>query len=111
MIEGDSSNGDPSGEDTTIITFPERFMHDGALLALQFVKALGSLSNLLAANVGAQLHHADYVITSDPAVVRERGIMPSHLDCMDCQQGVTRALEALRDAPDQLLIVGQLYWV
>lgn len=63
-----------------------------------------------ALNLGTHLHHADFVLTSNPHTVRERGIMPEHQDCPDCRAGLTDALADLVEQPKLVLAVGQVYW-
>lgn len=63
-----------------------------------------------AVGLGTHLHHGDFVVTGDPDLVQERGIMPEHADCPDCKAGLARALDALEDDPNIVLIVGQLHW-
>jgi len=76
------------------------------------VAALGKLirevSEACTASVRSVLHHADWVITSDPAVVEERG-MHGNPGCVTCRAGVDQALAHLADQRRELL-VGVLYW-
>lgn len=63
-----------------------------------------------AVSLGTHLHHADFVITNNPATVRKRGISPDHPNCLTCLAGREQALAALAENPDITLAVGQLYW-
>lgn len=101
-----------SGMDTLIATMPEGFYveivrGDRALKIQQFAEWLRKLSEAQAANLGEELHHADYVITTNPATVQARGAMH---DCETCRSGVRMALRKLRENPERELLVGALYW-
>jgi hypothetical protein len=99
------------GMDTFIATMPEAFYVDVAgsrsLKIQQFGRWLRALSEQQARNVGEQLHHADYVITTSPSTVEARGSMH---DCESCRAGVRSALRKLIENPTGELIVGSLYW-
>ncbi len=68
---------------------------------------LRNLSEQSAARIGERLHHAEWVITSDPAVVERRGMHDT--DCARCRADVDQALARLAEVDDPLL-VGILYW-
>jgi len=70
-------------------------------------KTLRRLSEMGASGLGETLHHADWVITTDPQVVEEKGMTHG---CPSCRSGTDLALASLRDHPDQPLLVGLLYW-
>lgn len=101
------SDHEISGFDTTILVMPKQFYVAGALAVIQFGRFLRELANQQAADLGERLHHADFVITTDPAVVQSRGSMH---DCDECRAGVQQALRILRENPKEELIIGQLYW-
>lgn len=104
--------GEPSGFDSAIIG-----LHDEVYAALPgggrvFLAAglaavLREVSGQLAAGLGERLHHAEWVITSDPEQVRALGLMH---DCASCRAGVDQALALLRERPDAELAVGRLWW-
>ena len=77
------------------------------LLAQFAGRELRAGSERIAAAAGEKLHHADWVITSDPAEVRTLGLMH---DCATCRAGVDQATAFLRDNPDGEVAVGQLRW-
>jgi hypothetical protein len=102
-----------AGADSCIATVPPGlYVNVGAgppaLDARKLGRILRRLSNELAANIGETLHHADWVITDDPAVVEEVG-MHGRPDCGKCRSGVDQALARLADRREDLL-VGALYW-
>lgn len=70
--------------------------------------ALRTLAMEQAANLGEDLHHAEFVLTTDPATVESHGNM--HPGCPECEAGVRAALRALRANPEQEFLVGQLFW-
>lgn len=71
---------------------------------------LQQLADDMAAIVGCRLHHAEFVLTTDPAVVRSFGIFPLHIGCEECEAGVERGIAHLERHPDSPLLVGQLHW-
>jgi hypothetical protein len=64
----------------------------------------------MAAMVKCRVHHAEFVLTTDPAVVRTFGIFPMHDGCEQCEDGARRAVEFLERNPDSPVLVGRLYW-
>jgi hypothetical protein len=68
---------------------------------------LRTVSERLAANIGEILHHASWVITGDPELVRTLGMMH---DCATCRAGVANALDYLAGEPGREVAVGQLWW-
>lgn len=72
-------------------------------------RLLRQTSENAATLVGEELHHADWVITSDPAVVEERG-MHGNPDCERCRAGTDEALRALADGAYEELLVGVLHY-
>lgn len=68
---------------------------------------LRQLSEMGAAGLGETLHHADWVVTTDPHVVEEKGMLHG---CPSCRAGTDQALTRLRQYPHQPLLVGLLYW-
>lgn len=103
--------GEPSGFDSAIVrAMPGWFAvvnGERAFLAQRAGRDLRYASERLAANIGELLHHADWVITSDPDQVRVLGLMH---DCASCRAGVDQALALLAEHPDAELAVGQLWW-
>jgi hypothetical protein len=101
-----------SGMDTMIATMPKTFYAPGpdgapALMVRVFGHWLRLIAEKMAADIGEELHHADFVITTEPSVVQARGSMH---DCPTCRAGVRRALRSLRENPATELLVGALYW-
>jgi hypothetical protein len=110
-IHTDREKRPVSGMDTVIAAMPEQFYIDvrgeRSLALTQFGRWLRKLAEKMATDIGEELHHADFVITTEPSVVQSRGSMH---DCDTCRAGVRRALRALRENPNQELLVGLLYW-
>jgi hypothetical protein len=102
-----------SGMDTLIATMPQGFYAEfgvpgeRALKIQQFGEWLRKLAESQAKNLGEELHHADFVITTSPTTVQARGAMH---DCEKCRAGVRSALRVLRENPERELLVGALYW-
>ena len=105
------AEGDPAGFDSAITSVPKRWYVtvDGkrAFLAQLAGGDLRGISERLAADIGEKLHHAEWVITGDPAEVRTLGLMHN---CASCRAGVDQGLTFLREHPDGELAVGQLWW-
>jgi hypothetical protein len=72
---------------------------------------LRDLANDMADLVDCRVHHAEFTVTTNPAVVRTFGIFPLHASCEECADGVRRALTHLEENPTSPLLVGRLYWV
>lgn len=102
--DADRTDWPLDGSDTLIAKFNGPF-GNAALIRWAY-----TVSERAATNLGTHLHHADFVLTSNPDTVREWGIMPEHRDCLECIAGVSTALHALEAEPDLILAVGQLYW-
>jgi hypothetical protein len=100
-----------SGMDTAIAAMPDEFYIDvegeRTLMIQPFMQMVRKLSEKMATDIGEELHHADWIITTDPAVVQAKGSMH---DCDVCRAGVRAALRSLRVYPDKELMVGALYW-
>lgn len=99
------------GGDTTIFGLPDSYQrqldeHD-ALDVVDLGRLLSAVAEQQAIDLGDELHHADFVVTTDPLMVMERGAMH---DCDVCRAGVNSALRALKEHPEQSLVVGVLYW-
>lgn len=97
--------------DSTIFVMPRQFyvsIDEGepALAALQFGHFLRDLAEKQAADLGEVLHHAEFQITRDPAVVKAWGELH---DCEECRQATATALRHLAASDDEL-VVGQLWW-
>lgn len=106
------AEGEPCGFDSAIASVPARFWLDdpGGVRVLDAgaaCDALRELSGKLAASIGERLHHADWVITTDPDEVQTLGLMH---DCARCRAGVDQALAAMREHPGREMAVGQLWW-
>lgn len=100
-----------AGLDSCIISAPEQtytVTADGTWLL--HVKTLGKVlrqvSEDSAEQVGEKLHHADWVLTTDPAVIRGVNVH----DCPRCRAGTDQALAALAAHPTVPLLAGVLYW-
>jgi hypothetical protein len=105
------ARGEPAGYDSSIITVPADWYATADGTKALLVKAVGAflreLSERQAADLGETLHHADWVITSDPAEVRTRGLAHG---CPSCHAGVDEALVYLRASPGNEVAVGLLFW-
>lgn len=99
------------GMDTTILPVPKGFyvvFNGERMIALkQLTAMLRRLSFSLAHNIDEKLHHADYVITTDPTVVESRGTMH---DCDECRAGTRKAIRMMAEHPEMEVLVGSLYW-
>lgn len=109
IIADDS--GDTSGYDSVIARVDDTwYVTIGGERALN-IPAVGrflrGISEASAAGAGERLHHAEWVLTSDPEQVRTLGLMH---DCPECRAGVDQAVAYLRDTPGGEIAVGQLYW-
>jgi len=101
-----------TGGDSVIASVPDAMLvpvDGGHALDLSAARAvLRNVAELSAAAVNEPLHHADFVITSDPAVVESHGNM--HPGCEECGAGVRAAKRMLRTDPTLRVIVGQCFW-
>jgi hypothetical protein len=100
----------PSGFDSVIAVMPSEFyvqIDDGepAFAAVQFARYVRDLSEDQARRMGERLHHAEWINTRDPEVVRQRGLMH---DCDECRAWVEKALSLIAEGNE--LMVGQLWW-
>jgi hypothetical protein len=105
-----------AGSDSCIATVPDGlYVRVGGGPPALDVRALGrllrGLSEQGAAGCGEVLHHADWVITDDPAVVEEQG-MHGRPDCERRRVGVDQALAylAAEERGRRKVLVGVLYW-
>jgi hypothetical protein len=105
------ARGEPAGFDSAITGVPDRWYvtltGERVFLAQQAGADLRTVSERLAANIGEILHHASWVITGDPELVRTLGMMH---DCATCRAGVANALDYLAGEPGREVAVGQLWW-
>lgn len=105
------ARGDPDGGDSMLLPVPPGWYadlgHGPALIGPVVRAALAELSERGAAACGERLHHADWVLTTDPAVVERAGM--TH-DCAECRAGTDRALAFLRANPGREVACGMLYW-
>jgi hypothetical protein len=110
-IQGAGCAGETAGYDSTLMSVPGRWYVrlDGkpTLLAQQAARDMRAASEAGAANLGEVLHHADWVITSDPAEVRRIGMTHG---CAECCAGTASALAYLRDNPGAEIAAGLLWW-
>lgn len=99
------------GTDTTILHVPKQFWVDiqgrPTLAAQPFLRWLRELATKQAGDLGEALHHAEFVITKDPAAVESMGNLH---DCDECRAATRQALRFLRENPTEELLVGQLWW-
>ena len=109
------------GGDTTILRVPPRFYIDtsefgpdldiGPALSMRELSAfLRTLAEHQATELGDELHHAEFVVTRDPEVVRTNGTLDTHRGCTECEEGLNAALKYMLDHPDTDMLVGQLFW-
>ncbi len=104
-----------TGKDSLIAKMPTGLyvrVDDGppALLIQKLAVMLRQLSMNAATLMGTRLHHADWVITTDPKVVEELG-MHGDPSCASCRAGVDAALVALMESEGkEELLVGTLHW-
>lgn len=105
------AKGNPAGLDSAITSVPDRWYVtvDGKRMFLAQLagRDLREVSERLAASISETLHHAEWVITGDPAQVTTLGLVH---DCASCRAGVDQALAFLRENPDGEVAVGQLWW-
>lgn len=106
-----ADRGEPAGYDSAITRIPGRWYvtvnGKPAFLAQLAGRDLRNLSERLAADIGEELHHAEWTITGDPEQVSTLGLLH---DCATCRAGVDQALAFLRDTPGGEVAVGQLWW-
>lgn len=99
------------GTDAMIITVPRGWYAtiggQAGLLGQVAAEALRKASEQGAEAQGRRLHHADWIITSDPRLVEE--VLPSH-HCPECYQGNRAALRHLADAPGNEVALGVLHY-
>lgn len=96
------------GNDTLIAMAP---MVDGELASIDQLMWWASRAGERAArDLGTRLHHGDFIATTSIETVQEFGIMPDHVDCEGCIEGVEVTCAHLELHPDQPVIVGQLWW-
>lgn len=88
------------GSGSTVLPVPGKFYieRDGqpVLELTELGTFLRQLAERQAGALRGVLHHAEFVVTTDPEVLRRRG--------------AERDLHYLEDFPDKDLLVGQLYW-
>ncbi len=101
------------GGDTTFFPMPQGYyvdLGDGkpALAVVHFIRDVRDLAEAQAANLGRELHHADFWVTSDPEVVKDKGTWH---DCPECREAMARVMDHMATNPDTEMVVGRLYWV
>lgn len=110
-----------SGGDTMIMGLRPEFYVDtselggdldiGPALSIKELSSfLRQASERAAKRLGDELHHAEWVVTRDPDVLRDKGILDTHRGCAECEDGLAAALAHLVTHPDTDLLVGQLFW-
>jgi hypothetical protein len=103
-----------TGGDTTILNLAPGFYldtgHGPALRIAQLSRWLLGLSENLAKGMGEVLHHAEYYVTDDPAVVTELGTLEEHRDCEQCAADLRVALAYMEQHPGVKMLVGHLFW-
>lgn len=102
-----------AGSDTCIIRIPDLIYRrvDGGppvILVAVLGRLIREVSTVEATKIGEVLHHADWIITGDPARVRE--ISSHHAGCVTCTAMGDQALAYLADHPGSELLCGRLYW-
>jgi hypothetical protein len=109
-VQGAATKYGHDGTDAMIITVPPGWYAevdgDRAVLARVAGAGLREASEMGAARQGRALHHADWQLTGDPALVRR--LMPPH--CPECDAGTTAALEYLAGGPGREVALGLLYY-
>lgn len=110
-VQGTATKYGHDGTDAMIITVPGHWYADvvgagPALLARVAGRELRVASEQGAARVGRALHHADWQLTADPAVVID--VMPQH--CAECATGTEAALAYLAGGPGREVALGLLYF-
>lgn len=100
-------DGPVTGFDSCIVVAPDWLDSSPALNVPRMERYFLHLSQYGADAVGETLHHADWDVTADPALVQTKGL--TH-DCMRCRAGVDQALAYLREHPGRKVLVGMLYW-
>ena len=100
------------GGDSAILKVPLEFYVEvgdskPGLAVAPFTDYLREFAEAEAARVGEELHHADFVVTTDPEVVQELGSLH---DCADCRQSVTATVTFMASNPDREIVVGRLFW-
>ena len=99
-----------SGGDSAIAILPDwayvEVFGEPAVNITALARWARQTSQAMATNLGEELHHADWVITSDPAVLRAAQMH----DCQECQDSQARALAWMSTHPGGEMLVGQLFW-
>lgn len=100
------------GHDSCIVAVPDELYTQLDGPAVLEVTRLGielrRLSEDQARNIGQLLHHADWVITADPAVVERLGM--TEADCDRCRTSVEKTLAFLAEHEGREVLIGMLYW-
>lgn len=111
-IMTEHSDREITGGDSWIGTMPPELYLDlgtgPALVAGAFAKFVKEICEVEAAKLDEVLHHVEAVVTKDPHVVAERGIM--HHECADCCANVARVVATMETNPGIELIVANLFW-
>ena len=100
------------GGDSAILKVPLEFyvgVSDSkpGLAAVPFTDFLRQFAEAEAKAVGEELHHAEFVVTTDPEVVQELGILH---DCADCRDSVRAILGFMASNQGRQVVVGHLFW-
>lgn len=112
IVSTDREHRPVTGGDTAILKVPLEFYiqvddSEPGLAVAPFTRFLREFAEAEAEQVGEELHHARFVITTNPEVVRELGSLH---DCADCREGVKAVVAFLASNPDREIVVGQLFW-
>ncbi|MET0701696.1 MAG: hypothetical protein ABWY93_18755 [Mycobacterium sp.] len=111
LVETELDHRPIAGQDSMILVAPPGlFTNVGGFkapnipLVSLFVDAV---SRDAALKMGEDLHHAEWVATTDPDLVQRIGMIH---DCPTCSASTDQALALLRDMPEQHLLAGVLFW-
>lgn len=108
------ADGEVSGVDSLLFPMPPELYvkvdENGppALVVQGLIRRLRSLVEREAARMGELIQQVRVVVSTDPETVRFIGM--TH-DCPDCLVGTERALEMLREHPDQEMVCVVIFWL
>ena len=94
--------------DTIIASVPEKWFVGEAVMAKVVAADAMELANYVANLCERRLHHAEFVVTDDPRVIEERGLLH---DCTSCRADVDQALAYMSEHHGEALVVGNLWYV
>jgi hypothetical protein len=103
--------GHPAGVMEVVCTVPAAWYltvnGDRGLNTGKARQELQGQTTRLLRRAGRELHHAHWVITADPAVVRARPLIH---DCAGCRTSVADAITHLAAHPGDEVALGRLWW-